>query len=177
MHAVVLLYNYFLRKQHRQLRFEGFEPFCKLSVVQKQSLFAYMKFMQRSNNIELNNVEKQLSLTERAVLDACKISRSLDASIDVPSIEGWPIMKVAVFLIDSKKENCFLQMDSITMGVRSVIEKETSFYSSEYVEGKHINKKIKATKKPLRDEISADEVYFQKVAFSAVKEAAGMQFS
>ncbi|KAK1568460.1 hypothetical protein Q3G72_024811 [Acer saccharum] len=179
VHAVVLLYNYYHRKQHQQLKFEGFEPFCKLAVVQKPTLLAHMKLMQRSNDAELDDMEKQLSLTEKSIMDACDISKSLDASKDVPSIEGWPISKIAVLLIDSKKENCFLQFGSITKGVWSVIEKDTDTSSciAEGMEAKHLNKKIKVTKKPLRDEVSNDEVFFQQFAISAVKEATGFNQS
>ncbi|KAI9193829.1 hypothetical protein LWI28_000558 [Acer negundo] len=179
VHAVVLLYNYYHRKQHQQLKFEGFEPFCKLAVVQKPTLLAHMKLMQRSNDAELDDMEKQLSLTEKSIMDACDISKSLDASKDVPSIEGWPISKIAVLLIDSKKENCFLQFGSITKGVWSVIEKDMNASNciAEGMEAKHLNKKIKVTKKPLRDEVSNDEVFFQQFAISAVKEATGFNQS
>ncbi|KAK2641830.1 hypothetical protein Ddye_023593 [Dipteronia dyeriana] len=179
VHAVVLLYNYYHRKQHQLLKFEGFEPFCKLAVVQKPTLLAHMKLMLRSNDAELDDMEKQLSLTEKSIVDACDISKSLDASKDVPSIEGWPISKIAVLLIDSKKDNCFLQFGSITKGVWSVIEKDlnTSSCIAEGREGKHLHKKIKVTKKPLRDEVSNDEVFFQQFAISAVKEATGFNQS
>ncbi|KAL5784028.1 hypothetical protein ACOSQ2_006420 [Xanthoceras sorbifolium] len=179
MHAVVLLYNYYHRKQHQQLKFEGFEPFCKLAVVQKPTLLAHMKLLKRSNYAELDDMEKQLSLTEKTIMDACDISKSLDASKDVLSIEGWSISKVAVFLFDSRKEHCFLQFGSITKGVWSVIEKDMDASSCilEGTKGKHINKKIKVTKKPLRDEMHNDEVCFQQVAFSAVKEATGFDQS
>ncbi|KAK3204456.1 hypothetical protein Dsin_018502 [Dipteronia sinensis] len=179
VHAVVLLYNYYHRKQHQQLKFEGFEPFCKLAVVQKPTLLAHMKLMQISNDAELDDMEKQLSLTEKSIMDACDISKCLDASKDFPSIEGWPISKIAVLVIDSKKENCFLQFGSITKGVWSVIEKDVNASSciAEGMEGKHLNKKIKVTKKPLRDEVSNDEVFFQQFAISAVKEATGFNQS
>jgi dGTP triphosphohydrolase len=53
--------------------------------------------------------------------DICTL---LDASKKVPNIEGWPVSKVAVLLVDSKKENCFLRSCSITDGAWSLIEKD-----------------------------------------------------
>ncbi|GAY62082.1 hypothetical protein CUMW_215040 [Citrus unshiu] len=116
VHAVVLLYNYYHIKQHRQLKFEGFESFSKLAVVLKPTLLAHMKLLQRSNDSELDDPDKQLSVTEKKIMDACDISNSLDASKDIPSTEGWSISKVAVLLIDSRKENCFLKHSSMTEG-------------------------------------------------------------
>ncbi|KAK9288205.1 hypothetical protein L1049_016654 [Liquidambar formosana] len=179
VHAVVLLYNYYHRKQHQQLEFLGFESFCKLVVVLKPPLLAHMKLMQGSNDTELDNLEKQISITEKTVMDACDISKSLDISKDVPSSKGWPISKVTVFLVDSRKENCLLLFGSITQGVWSVIEKDpdvpsgTNQSSEGMMEAKHINKKKRITKRPLSDP-SADEAGFQQLAFSAVKEVAGI---
>ncbi|KAH9727661.1 hypothetical protein KPL70_008759 [Citrus sinensis] len=172
VHAVVLLYNYYHIKQHRQLKFEGFESFSKLAVVLKPTLLAHMKLLQRSNDSELDDPDKQLSVTEKKIMDACDISNSLDASKDIPSTEGWPISKVAVLLIDSRKENCFLKHSSMTEGVFSLIEKDldvSSCISEVMSEGKQKRKKIKVTRKFFEDAV--DEDTLQQVAFSAVKEA------
>lgn len=169
---MVLLYNYYHIKQHRQLKFEGFESFSKLAVVLKPTLLAHMKLLQRSNDSELDDPDKQLSVTEKKIMDACDISNSLDASKDIPSTEGWPISKVAVLLIDSRKENCFLKHSSMTEGVFSLIEKDldvSSCISEVMSEGKQKRKKIKVTRKFFEDAV--DEDTLQQVAFSAVKEA------
>ncbi|KAJ0094022.1 hypothetical protein Patl1_26334 [Pistacia atlantica] len=176
VHAVVLLYNYYHRKQQQHLTFEGFESFCKLAVVMRPALLTHLKLMQRSDDSESNDLEKQISLTEKAVMDACDIAKTLDASKDVPITEGWPISKIVIFLIDARKENCFLQFSSITQGVWSMIEKDvnaSSCISEGVMGGKHKAKKIKVTKRPLRGELGADELSFQQLAFSAVKEVTG----
>ncbi|KAL9296512.1 hypothetical protein ACSQ67_022408 [Phaseolus vulgaris] len=95
----------------------------QLIVVLRPALLAFMQFMQNSNEEELTDVEKQLSLTEKMIMEACDVCKCLDASKNVPNIEGWPITKVAILLIDSKKENCFLLFSSITSGVWSLVEK------------------------------------------------------
>uniref|UniRef100_A0A6N2NBX5 DRBM domain-containing protein n=1 Tax=Salix viminalis TaxID=40686 RepID=A0A6N2NBX5_SALVM len=118
LYAVVLLYNH--RKQHPQLEFLCFENFCKIAVVVKPALLAHIRLLQRSNDTK----SQTFPLLEERIMEACSISMSLDASEDDLNIEGWPISRVAVLLIDSKKENCFLQFGSITEGVWSVIEKD-----------------------------------------------------
>ncbi|KDO40438.1 hypothetical protein CISIN_1g046679mg, partial [Citrus sinensis] len=131
-----------------------------------------MKLLQRSNDSELDDPDKQLSVTEKKIMDACDISNSLDASKDIPSAEGWPISKVAVLLIDSRKENCFLKHNSMTEGVFSLIEKDldvSSCISEAMSEGKQKRKKIKVTRNFFEDAVNEDTL--QQVAFSAVKEA------
>ncbi|KAL2468886.1 hypothetical protein Fot_50462 [Forsythia ovata] len=124
MHAVVLLYNYFHRKQHPDIEFLDFVAFCKLSVIMRPTMSAFMKFTNQGESTELNDINDGLSVTEKAIRDACNISVVLDVSKDVPDTEGWPISKVAVLLIDSNKENCLLQFGSVTEGIWSLVEKE-----------------------------------------------------
>ncbi|KAK9672263.1 hypothetical protein RND81_12G087700 [Saponaria officinalis] len=167
VHAVVLLYNYYHRKHNPGLEFLEFISFCKLATGLKSSLLPYFPFMQRSDygNIELDDLYKQMSLTEKAVMNACDISRSLDASNGEIVIESWPISKVAVFLVDSKKEDCFLFHSSVTQGVWSVIEKEVTLPGEESA-----NKKKRVIKKtPKENQI--DEASLQQAAYLAVKEA------
>lgn len=132
--------------------------------------------MQLSKTSELDDPENHLSATEKIVMDACNISTSLNASNDFPNTEGWPISKVTVFLVDSGKENCVLIFGSVTQGVWSIIEKYLDA-ANDSLEGlKH--RKKRTTKKPTRNEAdSDDEASLQQLAFSAVKEAAGMQSS
>ncbi|KAJ6377788.1 hypothetical protein OIU78_028081 [Salix suchowensis] len=176
VHAVVLLYNYYHRKQYPQLEFLCFESFCKLAVVIKPALMAHIRLFQRSNDTE----SQPFPLLEESIMEACNISMSLDASEDDLNIDGWPISKVAVFLVDSRKENCFLQFGSITEGVWSVIEKDVDVSNNSLevpVDSDHVNKKKRIIKKPLKGKSSSKEGHFQQFAFSAVKEATGIDQS
>ncbi|KAK7261607.1 hypothetical protein RIF29_27922 [Crotalaria pallida] len=177
VHSVVLLYNYYHRKHHPELPFLKFDEFCKLAVVLRPTLLAYMKYMQKSDETELLDAEKQLSLTEKKIIGACDICTCLDASKNTPNIEGWPISKVAVLLIDSNKENCVLLFSSITEGVWSVVEKDldSPSQSSEVTSGTMVTyKKRRVIKKPMKDEANVDDSRFLQVGYSALKEAAGI---
>lgn len=159
VHAATVLYNYYHLSQHRESRFLKFDQFCNLVILFKPGILQHMKYMCQSDHTVLNDPENQLSLTEKAIMDACTISETLlNASDNISnSIKEWQITKVAVLLIDSKKENCFLQFNN---GVWSVIEKEL------YPESKK-------RKKLMINYDEEGEVGFQKLAFSAVKEVAG----
>ncbi|KAK6914573.1 hypothetical protein RJ641_021894 [Dillenia turbinata] len=177
VHAAVLLYNYYHRKEHPQLDFLNFESFCKLAVALKPSLLLYMKLMQASLDTELEDADKQLSVTEKMIMEACDICAGLDASKDAPCIDGWKTSKVTVFLIDSRKENCLLLFSSITQGVWSVIEKTldiTNGSSQGVVEPKQVYKKKKGTKKTVKEEGNNEEFGFRQIAFLAVKEMTGI---
>ncbi|MFQ6632394.1 hypothetical protein Gotur_008828 [Gossypium turneri] len=170
VHAVVLLYNYFLRKRHPDLRYLDFENFCKWALVLKPNLKSHMKLMVRTDDTELSEVESQFSLLEKAIQDACVISRSLDAL----SAKGLPVSKVSILLTDLSKENCILLDGSITRGVHSLIEKDVneSCCSPDCsIESKYMSKRKKVPNKRARDELNANECCFQQIAFSAVKEA------
>ncbi|XP_038711695.1 uncharacterized protein LOC120005887 isoform X3 [Tripterygium wilfordii] len=183
IHAVVILYNYYHRKQHPQpekMEFLDFPSFSKFVVDMKPSLLAHMKLMQKSNDTELYDLKTELSLTEYMIMNACDISASLDALKDSPNIESWPVSKVTVLLVDSRKENCFLQVGSITKGVWSVIEKDVDTGDTNVertMEGKQINKNKRSIRRTLRDNTAIDEPCFQQLAFSAVKEEAGIDQS
>ncbi|KAK4286592.1 hypothetical protein QN277_003126 [Acacia crassicarpa] len=177
VHSVVLLYNYYYRRQHPELPFFPFDEFCKLAVVLKPTLLAYMNFMQQCSETELNDVEKQLSVVEKTIMDACDICNCLDASKNVPNIEGWPIAKVTVLLIDCKKEKCFLLYNSITKGVWSVIEKDVDISnpSSDDTKGaKSTLKKKRVIRKHTKEKLNSDEAGLLEAGYSAVKEAVGI---
>ncbi|XP_022887953.1 uncharacterized protein LOC111403618 [Olea europaea var. sylvestris] len=172
MHAVVLLYNYYHRKQQPKTEFLDFLAFCKLSVVLRHTMIAFM------NQGESSDLKYELSVTEKAIRDACNISMALDASKDVPNMEGWPISKVAVLLIDSKKENCLLQFGSVTQGVWSLIEKEigeSNINSEISAKGKVGNKRKRNSR--TTDEKNDDDNGFLQLAFDAVKEVTGINSS
>lgn len=175
--AVVLLYNYYLRKRHQHLVLLDFEQFCKLALVLKPTLMAYMEYMKRSSGTESSILNEQLSLTEKGIMDACHISTSLDALTEFPVVKEWPILKVAVFLVDSRKESCFMKFGDITNGVWSIIEKDLSFsyHTPEgNSEARHTYKRKRASERPLTDQVGADEIGLRKAAFLAVKETTGI---
>ncbi|KEH17747.1 hypothetical protein MTR_0002s1280 [Medicago truncatula] len=123
--AVVLLNNYYhIRKMNQELAFLPYREFCNIIVDLRPAMLAYMKFMLQPNYTDLVDVEQQLSLTENVIMSSHDICLSIDASKNEPNIEGWPISKVAVLLVDIKKENCFLRFNSFTDGVWSLIEKD-----------------------------------------------------
>lgn len=173
MQAVVLLYNYYHRRQFPQLEFLGFESFCKSASIAKPALLNYMKFMHNCNG-GLADLEKQLSITEKMVMDGCSISAALDASKSAPDMEKWPISKVAVFLINPTKETCLLQFSSVTKGVWSLVEKELGSPGEVVVGGKQLKKHTSAEKKTANgslDKPCEDEL--QRLAFSEVEYITG----
>ncbi|AES67753.1 uncharacterized protein [Medicago truncatula] len=175
VHAVVLLNNYYHIKLNQELAFLPYREFCKIIVDLRPPLSAYMKFMLQPDYAELVDVEQKLSLTEKAIMSSHDICLSLDASKHVPNIEGWPISKVAVLLVDSKKENCFLRFNSFTDGVWSLIEKDvdTSYQIAE------VTSEIKSPYKRRgvimkRSKVILNEDQLLQVGYSAVKEAASV---
>ncbi|XP_058094145.1 uncharacterized protein LOC131240108 [Magnolia sinica] len=176
MHAVVLLYNYYHRKQYPELEFLGFESFCKVAVNARPSLLMHMKFMQRCNE-KSGNLDKQLSITEEMVMEACNICTQLDASRDAPDIEGWRVSKVVILVVDSMKRNCLLQFSSMVQGVWSLVEKnlDVPYHNLEGAsEMLGTNKKNRVTKRLCGDESDAGEAALQQIAFLAVKEVTGI---
>jgi hypothetical protein len=138
-------------------------------------LVPYMKFtLMPDYDVELIDVEQQLSLTENEIMNSYHICTDLDASKTVPNIKGWPISKVAILLVDSKKENCFLCFSSITDGVWSLIEKQvdTNNQISE-VKSEILfqSEKRRVIKKRSKDGLNEDQIL--QVGYSAVKEVAG----
>ncbi|PWA94736.1 hypothetical protein CTI12_AA056850 [Artemisia annua] len=171
VHAAAVLYNYYHLNQHRDLEFLKFDQFCNLAIMFKPSILHYMKYMSPSDRPTLTEPATQLSPTEKAIMDACNISETLlDASANVSSmIQEWPITKVAVLLIDSKKENCFLKFND---GVWSVIEKD--LYPEESTNGIETKKSKKRKLSLMKKYDEEGEVGLQQLVFSAVKEEAGI---
>lgn len=139
--AVVVLYNYYHRREHPHLECLSFETFRSLTTVVKPALLPHFK-----------ESGDGVVLLEKVIVDACSLSMSLDASSD---FSKWPIKKVSVLLVDSKKTCCYLQHSSITQGVWSLLEKAIEREKAAAAEGQ------------------SEEAIFQKVAFSAIKEATG----
>lgn len=176
--AVVLLYNYYYRKQHQdqKIEFLNFASFCQLAVVLKPTLMTYVKLMHRSDYTDVDNLESQLSLTEKEIMRACDISSMLDAAEVVPLSQKWPTSKVAVFLVDSRRENCLLMHSSMTCAVWSIIEKHLDVSSSYLFDSKCISKKKKANMFSTGLQY-ADESSLQDLALSAATEATGINRS
>ncbi|XP_076919946.1 uncharacterized protein LOC143580924 [Bidens hawaiensis] len=163
VHAAVVLYNYYHHlNHHRESRLLKFDQFCKLALMFKPSIFHHMKYTCQPDDTVLSDPENQLSLTEKAIKDACTISETLlNASDNISNvIKEWQVTKVAVLLIDSKKENCFLQFNN---GVWLVIEKE-------------LFPESKKRKKIMMSYDEEGEVGYQKLAFLACKEVAGIPY-
>jgi len=173
VHLVALLNNYYHRKLNQELAFLPYREFCKIIVDLRPAMSAYMKFTLQSDHADLVDVDQQLSLTEKAIMSSYDICLYLDASKNDLHIEGWPISKVAVLLVDTKKENCFLRFNSFTDGVWSLIEKDvdTSDKLSEVTsEIKSPCKRRRVIMK--RSKVILNEDQLLQVGYSAVKEAA-----
>lgn len=180
MHAVVLLYNYYYRKQHKDSHHMEFEEFCKLAVTLKPALISHMKFMLQGTVTGSDELESQFSITEKAIRDACSISFALDATEDFPRVESLPVSKVAVLLVDSKKENCLLLFSSITNGAWSVIERSMEASSLDpkgLFRQEQVDERREINNEKLTDERSSKELTYQMAAFSAIQETTGIRQS
>lgn len=123
-----------------------------------------MKYIHGREVAELEDIQKNLSIlsiTEKAVLDACKICAALDAGKDVPSIEGLPVSKIALFLVNPVKKTCLLQFSAVTQGVWSLLEKDVDAPLDNL--GGSKNKKNSLADNDIR----------QKLAFSAAQKITG----
>uniref|UniRef100_A0A0E0M3C8 DRBM domain-containing protein n=1 Tax=Oryza punctata TaxID=4537 RepID=A0A0E0M3C8_ORYPU len=160
----VILYNYYHRKQFPQLAFADAMRFFKCaSLTLGDSLLAYSNMVHQHEKSSGSSGEGvNLSVTDKAVVDACGIAEALDARQDSPDMAMWPISKVAVLLLDSTRKRCLLESGSVGKNVRSLLEKEidtssTSEHSSNNPEGQE-----------LENEQTGPYV-LQKLAFSEVE--------
>ncbi|CAH9101323.1 unnamed protein product [Cuscuta europaea] len=172
LHAVVLLYNYYHRKQFPQEEHLDFEAFCKLAVTLRPVLAWHLNSKPPSNSEELDDREKNLSIVERSIQDACNLSLILDASKTNPVIEGWEISKVSVLLLDPDKENCFLMFGPVNEGVWSIPEKSIEIPTSD---SKDVNKRKRIGGTLLKREPKTSESRLQQLAFLAVQDATGIK--
>lgn len=168
----MILYNYYQRKEDPQAQYLDFESFCKLAMTLKPALMSYMKFMNQSDLTSSKDMNNDLSVTEKAIQDACNISCALDASKDVPAINKWLISKVSVLLLDSKKETCYLFYSLVTDGVWSLIEKCLELPTAE-IEGMVEGIKRQTSMRSVTVEQKDDDSCFQQLAFLAVEDATG----
>lgn len=135
-------------------------------------MVAFMKWTNECMSAEFNGAEDQLSVTEKAIKDACDIAAGLDASVDVPDKGDWPLSKVAVLFIDSKRENCMLRFGAITEGVWSLFEKELDkpHINPEISSGKNSGEK---RKRSTFKSLAADSELLQ-IGYDVVKEITGV---
>ena len=123
--AAVLLYNYYYRKQFPQLEFANPDRFClcaSLNVSNKKLLM----YLNQAQNRLGNEVGAGLSVTDKAIIDACDIAEVLDPTKDSPEMIMWPISKVAALLLNRTKKVCLLEHGSKTKGVWSMFEKDVT---------------------------------------------------
>jgi hypothetical protein len=135
MHAVVLLYNYYHRKQCPQFQFLPFEEICQQALVTNVPLGAYL--------VKTVSDSENLSLVEESIMRACNISVALFDN-DTRTIETWPVEKVAIFLADVKREKCFLEKDTMANGVFSLVEIEVEGQKDEDVLEKFVISKVES---------------------------------
>ncbi|CAA6660135.1 unnamed protein product [Spirodela intermedia] len=167
LHAVVLLYNYYHRKQFPHLEFLDFKSFCKLASIAKPSLLTYMKCMQGPK--ELPSSIDQFSISEKMIWEACSICTGLEMLIDAQILRSWSISKVVVLLVDHTMMNCFLLYSSITQGVWSLIEKDADLPFGDSLNLAPID--VSSEKKKTATDHENDLLQF---AFQAVKEKTGI---
>lgn len=110
---------------------------------------------------------------EKMVMDACNISSALDASKNAPSMDGWPISQVAIFLVDTKKEKCLLEFCSMTQRVWSLVEKEVDRQVENLIGTTQMKMHLSEKGSLISDESLENEDVFQQLAFSAVEQKTG----
>jgi hypothetical protein len=124
VHATVLLYNYFHRKQFPQLDFADAKRFAvSASLAAGELLLVYLN---QVHDRGASGDEAGLSVTDKAIVDACGIAEALDATRDAPETITWPISKVAVLLIDKTWKRCLIEHGAVTQGVWSIPEKDVT---------------------------------------------------
>ncbi|KAL1804813.1 hypothetical protein ACET3Z_027881 [Daucus carota] len=75
MHAVVVLYNYYHRKRHPSLEYLTFTSCCKLAVIFKPKLLAYMKLMCRPDYHTVVDLKGIWSAIERDLKSTSEIGK------------------------------------------------------------------------------------------------------
>lgn len=187
MQAVVLLYNYYHRKNHPHLEFLNCLNFCRFAVVSCAKLIAYMGVMKGSNQQLSSLHQHRVTPTERMVKEACETCVALVSPKAMSDMKAWPTSKVAVFIVDAMKERCILIYGSITKGVWSLVEREIDGFdslpggSSEFDKKSLVKLKERGpSKKAAGNVLNAGDIEggtkdkFLQLAFIAVKEQTGI---
>ncbi|KAJ1290399.1 hypothetical protein BS78_02G240300 [Paspalum vaginatum] len=161
VHATVLLYNYYHRKQFPQLEFANPERFSMTACLTAgDALLMYLS--QLHDHRSAGGV---LSITDKAVIDACDIAEALDPTKDSPEMTMWPISKVAVLLLDRTRKKCLLEHGPETKGVWSILEKDIKAalgcsHSSDVSVQESSNKNV---------ELPSEPYVLQQIAYSEVE--------
>ena len=170
IHATVLLYNYYHRKQFPQLKFADPQRFCMIaSLTAGEALLVYLKQVHEHHD---NGTGGGLSVTDEAVVDACNIAEALDATKDSPEMVMWPITKVAVLLLNRTKM-CLVKHGSQTKGVYSIFEKDITMslggsHSSDVSVQESSNKSVALPSEPY---------VLQQIAYSEAQLKTGSYYS
>ena len=170
IHATVLLYNYYHRKQFPQLKFADPQRFCMIaSLTAGEALLVYLKQVHEHHD---NGTGGGLSVTDEAVVDACNIAEALDATKDSPEMVMWPITKVAVLLLNRTKM-CLVKHGSQTKGVYSIFEKDITMslggsHSSDVSVQESSNKSVALPSEPY---------VLQQIAYSEAELKTGSYYS
>ncbi|TVU29921.1 hypothetical protein EJB05_21514 [Eragrostis curvula] len=164
VHAAVLLYNYFHRKQFPHLAFAEPKRFMvSASLAAGDALLVYL---------EHGGGDGEASVTDRAFEDACGIAQALDAEADSPRTLMWPISKVAVLLVDPTGKKCMIEHGSVTQGVWSILEKDITTVS-----GKSRGIDLSAPGSSHEVALSSEPYMLQQTANSLVESKTGLKLA
>ncbi|CAN6448843.1 unnamed protein product [Victoria cruziana] len=173
MHAVVLLYNYFHRKQFPEVKFLDYQPFIKISVIAKKMLLSFVNCGQGGRQ----------TITEKMMMEAFDICKGFNDLTSPPRKDSWPVLKVSVLLVDTTKQNFLLQFGSVIHGVWSMIEKDITTPATHASGPNNLGKQTTPAKKIFRGTqqakqascpITLDEEALLQVAYSSVHEKTGL---
>ncbi|XP_031481095.1 uncharacterized protein LOC116251144 [Nymphaea colorata] len=176
MHAVVLLYNYFHRKQFPEVEFLDYQAFIKVAVIAKKMLLSFVNCGQGG----------QKTITEKMIMEAFDICNGLNALTSLPRKDSWPVSKVSVLLVDTAKQNFLLEFGSVIHGVWSLIEKDITTAATHASGQNDLEKQITPAKKIFRgttqskqasSPVTLDEEALLQVAHSAVNDKTGLDSS
>lgn len=133
-----------------------------------------MKGMHQSDYKSSDVPEDQLSLVEKAIMDACKICLALnDGPEDMPIKEKWPISRIVVMLVDPSNENCLYIFGSVTRGVWSFLEQNVENCKISLGGTAARKKTRRISKKDPGEEQIATETGYDHLAVSTIKNFTG----
>ncbi|WOH12479.1 hypothetical protein DCAR_0831983 [Daucus carota subsp. sativus] len=135
-----------------------------------------MKNMHQSDYKSSDVPEDQLSLTEKAIKDACNTCLALDdVPEDMPIKEDWPISKIVVMLVDPTKENCLYIFGSVTRGVWSFLEQTIDNHKLSSDGAVARKKRRRINKKDLVEEQYTTEAGYEQLAVPAIMNFTGLK--
>lgn len=134
---------------------------------------ALLMYLQQFHDHQNNGAGDGLSVTDKAIVDACAIAEALDATKESPQMVMWPIVKIAVLLLDRTKKKCLVEPGSETKGVFSFVEKDIKSalggsHGSDLSGQESSNKSIALPSEPY---------VLQQIAYSVVELKTGYYYS